>query len=64
MPKVKTRKSIAKRIKVTARGKLLRRRPGAGHLKSRKNPRQIRKFREEVELAPAFAKQAKTMLGM
>jgi len=31
MPKQKTRKSIAKRVKVTARGKLLRNRPGAGH---------------------------------
>jgi large subunit ribosomal protein L35 len=64
MPKVKTRKSIAKRVKVTARGKLLRHRPGAGHLKSRKSPRRLRKLREEVELFPAFAKQAKRLLGM
>ena len=36
MPKQKTRKSIAKRVKVTARGKLLRNRPGASLLKSRR----------------------------
>lgn len=64
MPKVKTRKSVAKRIKVTARGKLLRRKPGSGHLKSRKTPKQIRNFRREAELAPAFAKQARAMLGI
>lgn len=64
MPKVKTRKSVAKRIKVTARGKLLRRKPGSGHLKSCKTPKQIRNFRREVELTPAFAKQARAMLGI
>jgi len=64
MPKVKTKKSVAKRVKVTARGKVLRRKPGSGHLKSRKTPGQIRRFRKELELPPAFARQAKRMLGM
>jgi ribosomal protein L35 len=64
MPKVKTKKCVAKRIKITARGKLLRRVPGSGHLKSPKSPGQIRRFRREVELAPAFAKHARILLGM
>ncbi len=64
MPKVKTNKAVAKRVKVTARGKVLKRKPGSGHLKSRKSPSQIRRFRKESELSPAFSKQAKRMLGM
>jgi large subunit ribosomal protein L35 len=64
MPKVKTRKSVAKRVTVTARGKVLRRMPGSGHLKSRKTPGQIRRYRKEIELPPVFARQAKRLLGM
>ncbi len=63
MPKQKTRKAISKRIKVTARGKVLRNRPGASHLKSRKSPSRIRRFRQEVQLPKTFAKHAKTMTG-
>jgi len=64
MPKMKTRKAVAKRIRVTGRGKLMRRVPGSGHLKSRKSPSRLRHFRKEVELAPPFAKIARKMLGM
>ena len=64
MPKVKTNKAVAKRVKVTARGKVMRGRPGAGHLKSRKSPRRIRRFRTTTEVGGAFAKHAKQMLGM
>ena len=64
MPKVKTRKAIAKRIKVTAGGKLRRRKAGSGHLKSRKSPRRIRGFRSEMEVSAGFARHAKRMLGI
>jgi large subunit ribosomal protein L35 len=63
MPKMKTRKAIAKRVKVTARGKMLRNRPGSGHLKSRKSPKRLRRFRTRAAVSPAFAKQARRMLG-
>lgn len=63
MPKAKTKKAIAKRVKVTARGKVMRRVPGSGHLKSRKSPSQIRRFRKEHELSPTFSKHAKRLLG-
>lgn len=62
MPKQKTKKSIVKRVKVTARGKLMRHKPGAGHLKSRKSPSQIRRFRSEAQVPKAFARQIKRML--
>ncbi len=64
MPKQKTRKSIVKRVKVTARGKLLRNRPGAGHLKSRKSPSQLRRFRKKMQIPPSFARQIKRMLNI
>lgn len=62
MPKMKTRKAVAKRVKITARGKVMRGHPGAGHLKSRKSPKRIRRFRTRVVVASAFAKQAKRHL--
>jgi large subunit ribosomal protein L35 len=64
MPKVKTNKSVAKRVKVTARGKVLRRHPGSGHLKSRKTHKQIRRYRKTAGLSAPFARQAKRLLGM
>ena len=46
MPKKKTNKAAAKRLRVTATGKLKFKRPGRGHLltgKSRKRKRALRK---------------------
>jgi large subunit ribosomal protein L35 len=46
MPKKKTNKSAAKRVRRTASGKLKFKRPGRGHLlssKSRKRKRSLRK---------------------
>jgi len=63
MPKQKTRKAIAKRVKITGRGKVLRNRPGAGHLKSRKSPSRIRRFRQEVQVPPTFSRHVKKMTG-
>ena len=60
----KTRKSVLKRIKVTARGKLMRGRAGTGHLRSRKSPKRLRRFRKPAEVPPAFRKQAKRLLGL
>lgn len=46
MPKMKTRKGIAKRFKVTKRRKILRRKGGKGHLltvKTKKRKRSLRR---------------------
>ena len=64
MPKMKTNKAVAKRIRVTGTGKLRRRKPGAGHLKSRKSSSQLRRFRKEMGVSPGFAKIARKMLGI
>jgi large subunit ribosomal protein L35 len=45
MPKLKTHKGLAKRVKVTGRGKLKHRRPGASHLMSVKNAKRRRHIR-------------------
>lgn len=63
MPKMKTNKSVAKRVKVTAKGKIKRHSPGAGHLKSRKTSKQLRNFRKPKDVPAVFAKQLKRMLG-
>lgn len=44
MPKQKTHKGLAKRVKVTARGKIKHRRAGAGHLMSGKNGTRRRRI--------------------
>ena len=64
MPKGKTRKSIAKRVKVTGTGRLFRRKPGSGHLKSRKTSKQLRSYRKTTEVPKGFQRQIKRMLGM
>ena len=46
MPKLKTNKGVAKRVRVTKKGKLKRKKAGASHIltkKSRKRKRQMRK---------------------
>jgi large subunit ribosomal protein L35 len=64
MPKQKTNKSLAKRLKVTGRGKILRRHPGSGHLKSVKSSKRIRRFRKTTEIHKSFLPQAKVLLGV
>ena len=64
MPKMKTKKAVAKRVKVTGTGKVRRHRPMTSHLKSRKSPKRIRQLRKSREVSKAFARQAKALLGM
>lgn len=42
---IKTRKSVAKRFKITARGKVLRSSAGRRHLAQSKNPKRRRSLR-------------------
>jgi large subunit ribosomal protein L35 len=44
MPKQKTHKGLSKRVKVTATGKVMRKRTGGGHLMSGKNAKRRRKI--------------------
>ena len=52
----KTKKSIAKRFKLTARGKLVRRTPGFRHLLASKGTKQKRRASRDKLVAPGHAK--------
>jgi large subunit ribosomal protein L35 len=53
----KTNKSIAKRFKVTASGKVLRRTSGFRHFLRNKTVKQCRSARQDQSVSPGFAKQ-------
>ena len=62
MPKQKTHKGLRKRVKVTASGKVKRKRAGAGHLMSVKNAKHRRRVGGSAMMTSATAKTAKVAL--
>ena len=62
--KQKTRKGAAKRFKITATGKVLRRSQNMRHLRRNKSKKAIRAYRVPVEVKGKFAKKIKRMLGL
>jgi large subunit ribosomal protein L35 len=49
--KAKTRKSVAKRFKVTGSGRILRRKQGKRHLNRRKNAKRLRRLGQSTLVA-------------
>jgi large subunit ribosomal protein L35 len=62
--KSKTRKIVQKRFKVTATGKVMRRRQNSRHLRTNKSKKAIRKYRVPVEVTGAMARKIRRMLGL
>jgi len=62
MPKQKTHKGLSKRVKVTATGKINRKRAGAGHLMSKKNAKRRRRIATTTGMTDTLTKTAKTAL--
>ncbi|MBI2123643.1 MAG: 50S ribosomal protein L35 [Candidatus Wildermuthbacteria bacterium] len=62
MSKVKSRKSITKRFKLTSTGKILRRLSGQDHARSKKTSKQIRQKRKWVPLNPSEARAIRRIL--
>lgn len=62
MPKLKTHKGIAKRIKVSGTGKLLRRKAYRGHLLGGKQASTKRTYVKEFEVSAGDTAQIKRML--
>lgn len=62
MPKVKTRKTIAKRIKITKSGKMLRGHQNARHRRFHKSKKRIRRFKEPVKLSARQNRQLKSLI--
>ena len=61
--KQKTRKSLARRVKITKTGKLLRRTQNMRHLRRRKSKSQIRRMKQTRTITGTNAKKVKRMLG-
>jgi len=62
MPKLKTKKALAKRIKITARGKLLRSKAGRRHLLSGKTKKRKRALKKKTLVAVSDKKMVKRAL--
>lgn len=63
MPKMKTHKALAKRVRVTKNGKILRPHAGKSHLNSALSPKRRRHLRRKGQVAAGFAKAIKRALG-
>ena len=64
MPKMKTHKGTAKRVKLTATGKVTRRRASGGHLLAKKSNRRKRVIGSSAEVTGKLAKNIKRALGV
>ncbi len=63
MPKMKTHKGTAKRVKRTGSGKLLRRRAFGNHLLSKKSKSRKRVIGSKAEITGSIGKNIKKVLG-
>ena len=63
MPKQKTHKGAAKRMKVTGSGKIMTRKAWRGHNRSKKSSRRWRRVDGDLKLEGGNAKNARRLLG-
>ncbi len=64
MPKLKTHKGTAKRIKMTSTGKLTRRRAFGGHMLAKKSKSRKRAIKKPATITGSMAKNARRALGV
>jgi large subunit ribosomal protein L35 len=64
VPKIKTRKGIAKRIRVTSTGKLMRAHAWKSHMFEHKKQKNKRTARQLLAVSPRDAKQVRRALGI
>lgn len=64
MPKIKTRRSAAKRFKLTRTGRIRRRRAYHSHILTKKSTKRKRHLRSETEVSRADLKRVKRLLGL
>ena len=62
MPKMKTRKSAAKRYKVTGTGKIRYKKQGLRHILTKKSPKRKRQLRASGVIHDSEAKRIRIML--
>lgn len=63
MPKIKTHKGTAKRIKITGTGKLARERAFGNHILAKKSKARKRNIKTTAFISGKIAKNVKTALG-
>lgn len=64
MPKLKTHKGTAKRVKITATGKITRQRASGGHMLAKKSKSRKRAINVPGEVTGKMAKNIKRALGI
>jgi large subunit ribosomal protein L35 len=64
VPKIKTRKGFAKRIRVTKNGKLMRKTAWQSHLLEHKSKKRKRNYENEQPVSPADRKEVRRALGI
>lgn len=64
MPKMKTHKGTAKRIKITSTGKLTRQRAFGNHMLSKKSKSRKRVINTSATVTGSIAKNVKRALGI
>lgn len=64
MPKLKTHKGTAKRVRQTATGKITRRRAFGGHMLAKKSNRRKRVISTGAEITGKLGKNIKRALGV
>jgi len=62
MPKMKTKKSAAKRFKVTGSGKLTYNKSGNRHNSTKKTQKRKRRLRKDTVISKAMSRRTKTMI--
>ena len=60
--KLKTHKAMAKRVKITATGKVMRRKVALNHLRRNKSPRSVRSMDKDFQLATSDTRRMKRLL--
>ncbi|RKY28978.1 MAG: 50S ribosomal protein L35 [Candidatus Omnitrophota bacterium] len=62
MRKLKTKKALAKRVRITKKGKVLRRKAGKSHLLSSKSKKRKRQLRKQGLVKKRYTKMVKRAL--
>ena len=62
MPKLKTKKAVAKRFRITRSGKILRLRAGGSHLMRKKTAKRRRALRKKDVVSPAEKQRIRRLL--
>ena len=60
--KLKTHKTVSKRVRVTKTGKVIKRKNGQGHFNSRESSRTTVNKRRDLSVVPVYSANIKTLI--